>query len=108
MMKLYYLTVGLAGMAAVFYMNYAYTAEPLWVVFLTAYACGTCVGTAIGIHIRELRDVKQFNVTSSSSASPVSVSPPSGPQRTGDPHHPTTNDQRNTGTPRHPSTGPAS
>jgi hypothetical protein len=49
-----------------------------------------------------------FKVYPWTSVSPVSVSPPSGPQRTGDPHHPTTNDQRHTGTPRHPSTDPAS
>ena len=52
-MKYYYITVGLAGLAAAFYLNFTYTAEPIWVSFLIGYACGTCIGAAISTHIRD-------------------------------------------------------
>jgi len=52
-MKLYYLIAGLAGLTAAFYLNFTYPAEPWWVAFLIGYACGTSIGTAISIYIRE-------------------------------------------------------
>lgn len=52
-MKFYYLAVGLVCLAAAFYLNFTYPAEPGWVAFLIGYACGTPIGTAISIYIKE-------------------------------------------------------
>lgn len=47
MMKIYYVLVGLAGLAACFYVNHAWHAEPPLVSFILGYVPGTLLGIAI-------------------------------------------------------------
>ena len=54
-MKIYYLIVGFAGLAAGFYLDGTQPYPPWWAAFLLGFVPGTLIGSVISAYIKERR-----------------------------------------------------